>query len=232
MEAVCSALAGAPNYDASCLCRPLTPLPGVALEHATIGVVQLLKAAYLFLWLFRQRQRVVAAVSVRASGAETTPRASLLPGDPAGQQSASKTVPSARLVLPVYAKFLQLEAWQCLAWGLLFSRQAYADAYDAYDVMVSLQLMRYLCSFCWALCGEGIFLFLTLASAGAESLHIAIRAAALWACALLLGSALLWTRWASCSQPPEHWLLQAALPPALVPLRETSRGSRKREEGC
>ena len=55
------------------------------------------------------------------------------------------------------------------------------------SVIVFTQVARYVASFTWALCGEGVFLFLCLDSAGIESLHTAVRLAAAWACALVGG---------------------------------------------
>ena len=54
-------------------------------------------------------------------------------------------------------------------------------------MIVFTQVARYVASFTWALCGEGVFLFLCLDSAGIESLHTAVRLAAAWACALVGG---------------------------------------------
>ena len=79
------------------------------------------------------------------------------------------------------------------------------------------QVARYVASFTWALCGEGVFLFLCFSSAGAESLHAAIRIGALWASLLVTGCALLWLRWAGCSMPPEHPVLQMVWVGAWVP---------------
>ena len=226
MDSVCAASGGAHKDPSTCVCEPATPLPGVALEHLTIGAVQLLNASYLFLFIRWQRRRVVAAASAASPREMESQRASLLGG---GREEArggsfgpfarreersgrsggrssrmAKSITrggggggSRLLVLPVYAKLLVFEAWQCVGWGVFFLHQAYADFYGASDAMATLQFLRYACSFSWAVCAEGIFIFLTLASAGAESLHLAVRAAAVWACALLVGSALLWTRWAS-----------------------------------
>ena len=77
-------------------------------------------------------------------------------------------------------------------------------------MIVFTQVARYVASFTWALCGEGVFLFLCLDSAGIESLHTAVRLAAAWACALVGGCSYLWLSWAGCTPPPDDsWLLQA-----------------------
>ena len=53
--------------------------------------------------------------------------------------------------------------------------------------VVLMQVARYLSSFTWALCGEGVFMFLCFDSAGIESLHSAVRLGATWALVLLGG---------------------------------------------
>jgi hypothetical protein len=64
MEDYCGALPGEPA-DGSCMCRPLTPFEGIALEHYTLGVVQLLKAGYVFVWLRLQRRAAAAGGGAR-----------------------------------------------------------------------------------------------------------------------------------------------------------------------
>ena len=165
---------------ANCICRPVYRFEGIQLEHAMLGFAQHLKATCMLIWLHWSQRRVVAE-------------------------------PNSLLVLPVYARFLTFEAHSCIVWGIVYLGQA---AYEMFSdqlpraATVALQLARYGSAFTWALCGEGVFLFLCFASAGAESLHTAIRIAALWSSLLITSCAVLWLRWAGCSTPPDHPVLQ------------------------
>jgi hypothetical protein len=190
MEGHCASLPDEPA-DTSCICRPLTPFEGIELEHYTLGVVQLLKAGYIFWWL-RVVQRRTAA----------------------GDERATRL-----LVLPVYARFLVFEAWQCVVWGLFFLLEATLDdmRFSGRGAMTAMQLARYLSSFSWALCGEGIFIFLTLPSAGIDSLHAAIRTAACYASGMVAVCGALWIKWAGCSRPPASMLGQLFWVGAWVP---------------
>jgi len=179
--------------DTSCICRPLTPFEGIQLEHYTLGTIHLLKAVYIFSWL-RVQQRWTAAGNEKAS--------------------------SKLLVLPVYARFLVFEAWMCVLWGLFFLLEASIDDMHGgigRGAMVAMQLARYLSSFSWALCGEGIFIFLTLPSAGIDSLHTAVRVAACWASGMLAACGALWMTWAGCSRPPDSLVGQLLWVGAWVP---------------
>ena len=173
--------------DAGCLCRPSYRFDGIRLEHSSLGVVQLVQAAYLLGWLNTQRR-----------GAVKEPR-------------PSSSGPSTFFVLPVYARFLTFQAWSCAIWGVFYLAQSYFDQSQA-DLprlaTVIMQLARYASAFTWALFADGVFLFLCFASAGAESLHLAVRVGAMWAGLLVTGCAVLWLRWAGCSTPPEFWLDQ------------------------
>ena len=133
---------------------------------------------------------------------------------------SAETAGSSLLVLPVYARFLKFEAWQCVVWGVFFFWSSYYDVSRQVPrgVIVLTQVARYVASFTWALCGEGVFLFLCLDSAGIESLHTAVRLAAAWACALVGGCSFLWLSWAGCTAPPDDsWVLQALWVGAWVP---------------
>ena len=190
MDVVCAAPSDYTPEESSCFCRPAYHFEGIQLEHATLGLAQLLKAAYLLSWLQVMRRNAVAKK------------------------------PNSLFVLPVYAKFLTFEAWSCVVWGAFFLVQSFYEiAGDTLPRLaaVVLQLARYGSAFTWALCCEGVFLFLCFASAGAESLHAAIRIGALWASLLVTGCAVLWLRWAGCSTPPEHPVLQLFWVGAWVP---------------
>ena len=190
MDVVCKPAADFTPEEASCPCRPAYHLEGIQLEHATLGLAQLAKAAYLLWWLRSQQRRTVSE-------------------------------PNSLLVLPVYARFLTFEARSCMVWGLFYLGQAVYEVVGL-DQMprvasMALQLVRYGSAFTWALCGEGVFLFLCFSSAGAESLRAAIRLGALWATLLLTICALLWLNWAGCSTPPGHPLLQMLWVGAWLP---------------
>ena len=193
MERVCDAAES--GGDSICVCHPSTPsssLSGVEREHGLLGALQLGIAAYLLWWLRRQQRKAVSA----------------------------ETAGSSLLVLPVYARFLKFEAWQCVVWGIFFFWSSYYDVSRQVPrgVIVLTQVARYVTSFTWALCGEGVFLFLCLDSAGIESLHTAVRLAAAWACALVGGCSFLWLSWAGCTAPPDDsWVLQALWVGAWVP---------------
>ena len=196
MDAVCGRPGDYSPEDSSCLCRPTFRFDGIRLEHGTLGVVQLAKAAYLLVWLQMRRRGAVAA-----------------PRDGGPREDSL-------MVLPVYARFLTFEAWNCVVWGIFYLCQSY---YDQSEIeiprlgTVVLQLARYVSTFTWAFYSDGVFLFLCFASAGAESLHTSVRVGALWASLLVTGCALLWLRWAGCSMPPEHWLPQLIWVGAWVP---------------
>lgn len=189
MDVVCAPPADYTPEGANCICRPAYRFEGIQLEHALLGCAQLAKAAYMLWWLKFLERRAVSE-------------------------------PNSLLVLPVYARFLTFEARSCIVWGLFYLCQT---AYEMFgDILpraatMALQLARYGSAFTWALCGEGVFLFLCFDSAGAESLHTAIRIAALWSSLLITGCAVLWLRWAGCSTPPEHPVLQMAWVGAWVP---------------
>ena len=149
MERVCDAAES--GGDSICVCHPSTPsssLSGVEREHGLLGALQLGIAAYLLWWLRRQQRKAVSA----------------------------ETVGSSLLVLPVYARFLRFEAWQCVVWGVFFFWSSYYDVTRQVPrgVIVLTQVARYVASFTWALCGEGVFIFLCLDSAGIDSLHTAV----------------------------------------------------------
>lgn len=144
MDVVCAPPADYTPEDSSCLCRPAYHFEGIQLEHGTLGLAQLAKATYLFLWVRVRRRRAVAHEA------------------------------NSLIVLPVYARFLTFEAWSCVVWGLFYLGQSFYEmAGDRLPraATVVLQLARYGSAFTWALCGEGVFLFLCFSSAGAESLH-------------------------------------------------------------
>ena len=193
MEMICDASES--GGDVTCVCRPSTPswsLVGVQHEHLLLGVLQLAIAVYLLVWLGRQQRNAVSE----------TPASSSL------------------LVLPVYAKFLRFEAWQCGVWGIFFLWQAYYDVAHQVprSVIVLMQLARYGASFTWALCGEGVFIFLCLDAAGIESLNTAVRLGAAWGVVLVGGCTFLWLSWAGCAAPPDDdWMAQALWVGAWVP---------------
>lgn len=189
MDVVCDA---GPDYtEAPCLCRPSYHYEGMTYEHAMLGLAQLAKAAYLQAWLSSQQRRSVLE-----------------------QRNAP-------FVLPVYARFLTFEWRMCIVWGLFYLGQSLYESIGdqrlPHGAKFVLQIARYGSAFTWALCGEGVFFFLCFASAGAEGLHAAIRLAALWASFLVFGCAVLWVRWAGCSTPPEHPILQMLWVSAWVP---------------
>ena len=82
--------------DSTCICHPVSYFDGVPFEHGTLAIVQLLKATYLLTWLQLHRRRAV---------------------------SESGHTASDFFVLPVYARFLKFEAWQCIVWGVFFLAQ-------------------------------------------------------------------------------------------------------------
>ena len=181
MENICDG--GADNVFGadSCICHPTTTFEGVELEHGLLGLLQLLGAGYLVWWLRRQQREAVLKEST-----------------------------SSLLVLPVYAKFLTFEAWQSGVWGAFYLFNVYYDTgagstthTPPRSFVVLMQVARYLSSFTWALCGEGVFMFLCFDSAGIESLHSAVRLGATWALVLLGGCAFLWLSWAGCTPPPD-----------------------------
>ena len=118
MERVCDAAES--GGDSICVCHPSTPsssLSGVEREHAVLGALQLAIAAYLLWWLRRQQRKAVSA----------------------------ETAGSSLLVLPVYARFLRFEAWQCVVWGAFFFWSSYYDVVRLVPrgVIVFTQVARY-----------------------------------------------------------------------------------------
>ena len=190
MDALC-----APAIDeepsTSCLCRPVTHFDGIASEHYWLGLVSIVKAIYLYIWLHLQRRREVAAI----------------------------TEGPHLLVLPVYSRFLKIEAVQCIVWGVFYICHSYYDSGErvAHLATVVMQVARYLSSFTWAVFSEGVFFFLCFTSAGVESLYTAIQLGAVWAFALVACCGLVWLQWAGCSTPPDSTLLQLLWMSAWVP---------------
>lgn len=193
MDAICGRPGDYSLEDSTCLCRPSYRFEGISLEHGTLGIVQLAKAAYLIVWLRMHRRGAVHDSSEHSS----------------------------LMVLPVYARFLKFEVWNCVVWGIFMVCQAWYDQKMPREITrletAVLQLCRYVSTFTWAFYTEGVFLFMCSDSAGAESLRTSVRVGALWASLLAAGCALLWLRWAGCSTPPEHWLLQLFWVGAWVP---------------
>lgn len=116
----------------SCLCRPSFRFTGIRLEHGTLGVLQLLKAAYVLAWLQVRRRGV------------------FLP---------AKSSEDSLMVLPVYARFLTFEAWSCVVWGIFYLGQSVVDQNEAEMPRAAstvLQLTRYLSTFTWAWCSDGV----------------------------------------------------------------------------
>lgn len=191
MDALCTPAADE-EPSTSCLCRPVTHFDGIANEHYWLGLVQLLKAGYLVVWLRLQRRREVAESS--SDGLRL-------------------------LVLPVYARFLTIEAAQCIVWGAFYLWNSYYDSGDRVPHLatVIMQVARYLSSFTWAAFSEGVFFFLCFTSAGVESLYTAIQLGAVWGFALVACCGLVWVQWAGCSSPPESMLSQLLWMSAWVP---------------
>eukprot|EP00304_Pavlova_gyrans_P002691 CAMPEP_0206052180 /NCGR_PEP_ID=MMETSP1466-20131121/33171_1 /ASSEMBLY_ACC=CAM_ASM_001126 /TAXON_ID=44452 /ORGANISM="Pavlova gyrans, Strain CCMP608" /LENGTH=376 /DNA_ID=CAMNT_0053427327 /DNA_START=31 /DNA_END=1157 /DNA_ORIENTATION=- len=251
--------------DIPCFCRPLTT-PKLLAEHVLLGVVQLIKALLLCVWLnCRQGSEIAISQSLRAmpraTGAGTGDaepwRASLsvVPGRirsiaaaALGSYSGSSggrgggggasanghghgmvgVTRRARFVLPVYHRFLTIEAWQCLIWGLFYLCQSYYDlsADGRALATVVFQVVRYVSSFAMAVSGEGVFLFLCHRSASSRTLQSCVTVASVWACLLTAASALLFLWWAGCTPLPTdgyaqmlwiagwfpYWLRLAAMP--------------------
>ena len=193
MDAICGRPGDYSHEDSTCLCRPSYRFEGISLEHGTLGIVQLAKAAYLIVWLRMHRRGAVHDSSEHSS----------------------------LMVLPVYARFLKIESINCVVWGIFMVCQAWYDQKMPREITrletAVLQLARYVSTFTWAFYTEGVFLFMCSDSAGAESLRTSVRVSALWASLIATGCALLWLRWAGCSTPPEHWLLQLFWVGAWVP---------------
>ena len=49
---------------------------------------------------------------------------------------SAETAGSSLLVLPVYARFLTFEAWQCVVWGVFFFWSSYYDV--SHQVLLTL----------------------------------------------------------------------------------------------
>ncbi|KOO20995.1 protein kinase [Chrysochromulina tobinii] len=81
MDAICGRPGDYSLEDSTCLCRPSYRFEGISLEHGTLGIVQLAKAAYLIVWLRMHRRGAVHDSSEHSS----------------------------LMVLPVYARFLKFE---------------------------------------------------------------------------------------------------------------------------
>jgi hypothetical protein len=84
------------------LALTVRPSAGIALEHSSLGLLELLKAAYVLVWLHFQRRREIADVN---------------------SSSTSHRI----LVLPVYTRFLKIEAAQCAVWGVFYLGHSYYD---------------------------------------------------------------------------------------------------------
>ena len=85
MDAICGRPGDYSHEDSTCLCRPSYRFEGISLEHGTLGIVQLAKAAYLIVWLRMHRRGAVHDSSEHSS----------------------------LMVLPVYARFLKIESINC-----------------------------------------------------------------------------------------------------------------------
>lgn len=154
--------------DIPCFCRPLTT-PELLFEHVLLGGVQLVKAFMLSFWLHVQQGHQVATASAPRLRRGMSADKRLRPWDGQPLEPASSVVesvrtaaaaaiapyPRARFVLPVYSRFLTIEAWQCFIWGVFYLSQSYFDwSRDGRPlVTVLFQLMRYLSSFTMAVSG-------------------------------------------------------------------------------
>ena len=200
MDVTCDDFCGQAFWPGTGSCRPTTSFDAIFLEHGTLALVQLAKSAWLAVWLLNMPRRTVT----RLVGS-TTALARLGLNRTGSSQALAGA--NSLAVLPVYATFLWFEAAQCFAWGVLFAWQSLADSGvlggNGHATVISLEVARYVTTFTWALCGEGVASFLCLGSAGVESLRLALKLGALWAALLVTASAVAFFGWASCSAPPE-----------------------------
>ena len=186
MDVTCDDFCGQAFWPGTGSCRPTTSFDSIFLEHGTLALVQLAKSAWLAVWLLNMPRRTVT----RLVGS-TTALARLGLNRTGSSQALAGA--NSLAVLPVYATFLWFEAAQCFAWGVLFAWQSLADGGvlggNGHATVISLEVARYVTTFTWALCGEGVAFFLCLGSAGVESLRLALKLGALWAALLVTASA-------------------------------------------